>query len=118
VRNGEAAPCAAAAQPHLQDPIGVSQRLARRADDISLTATQNILGLFEVGDTAGSNNRRFVSRRIDRALDRRGQRYVAAKGTDLVRQDRGHALVAALAGIRVDGLAHLGLLRVLELPTL
>ena len=55
---------------------------------------------------------------MDRPANRRRQRHVTPERAALVRQDRGHALVAGRPGVGIDGFADFWLLGVLEPPAL
>src|SRR5690606_9956237 len=72
----------------------------------------------ESGDPARGDYGRLEARTSQRLPDRFGQGDVAREGSPFVDADRRHAFLTARSGIGIGGLAHLGLLGVLELPAL
>src|SRR3989442_13143150 len=103
---------------HFQKPIGIGQRLTCHAGDVSVTASQNLFGLFEGRDAARRNHRGCEAGSIYGALDLRDEWYSATKGTALVRQSRRHAFITALTRVGINGLAAFRLLAVFELAAL
>src|SRR3989475_2262086 len=92
--------------------------LPRGRHAVRLPPFQDPLRLLERRDTAARHDGRRVARVAERSADRRGQRHVAAERPARVGEDRRHTLVARLARVRVDRLADLRLLRILEAAAL
>src|SRR5262249_50735186 len=103
---------------NLYEPVGVSQGLTRKADNISLSALKNFFGLLKRGYPSRRHHRRLEAGGVDSPFDCRNQRQAATKWTSLVREHGRHALITALTGVRVNGLAHLRLLCIFEFATL
>ena len=108
----------AVAQADLPEPVGVRERLARRRHAVGLAVSQDRLGLVEGRDAAAGHHRCRPAAVAERAANGRGERHVAAEGPALVRDDGRHALVSRAPGVRIDRLADLRLLGVLEPPAL
>ena len=102
---------------HLQKPIGVREGLPGSGYDVGFFMLQNPLGELEGRDASRSNDGRRSAGLRERCFDGRGKRHIASKWTGGVGVHRRHAFVAAATGVRVDGPADRGLLRVLELPS-
>src|SRR6267143_2777451 len=114
VRELAAAHEVAVAEADLPEPVGVGERLARRRDAVRLTALEDPLRLLEGRDAAARDDGRRMAGLTDRAADRRGERHVATERAPRVGEQRGHALPARLARVRIHGLTDLRLLGVLE----
>ena len=103
---------------HFQKPIGIGERLPRQSDNVSLALSQNRFGLFERRYSACCHHRRRKPRFVHRLLDCRNERDAASEGPSRIRKHSRHALISALTGVWINGLAHLRLLRVFKLAAL
>src|SRR6185369_3034931 len=81
-------------------------------------ALEHGLGLVELADAAGGDDRRLPPGAAHRRANRRGEVDVAAERAVGVAVDRRHAFVAGAPGIWVRRPADLGLLGILELAAL
>jgi hypothetical protein len=115
IRVSAAANFISASEFHFEKPIRVSQRLTRHSDNIGVPMLQNLFSLLKRRDAAGGHNRGHESVSVDCVLDFGNQRHRTPKRAAFVRESRGHALVTALAGVRVNGLPDFGLFCILEL---
>src|SRR6266550_369869 len=102
---------------YFYEPIRICECLTSHADDIGVASSKNLFGLFKCADSARSNDGRFKTGAVNCTLDRPDQGNTTSKWTSLIRQYSRHALVAASAGVRVNRLTHLGLMRIFKLPT-
>src|SRR5690242_11589735 len=97
VRHRAATDLLTPAEPHLQEPIGIGEALARGGHDVAITAGERAFGEREGVDAAGADDRRFPSAFADREAHFAGERKIAAERPALVGIDRGHTLVSTLA---------------------
>src|SRR6185312_11839691 len=108
----------AAAEAHLEKPVGIGERLARGGDDVGLAGGEDRFGLIEAVDAAGDDGGRVEPRGAHGVAYGGDERNLAAERAALVGDIARHALVAALAGVGVGGFADLGLRGVVELAAL
>src|SRR5262245_48325740 len=85
----------------LEKPVGIGERLARRADDVAGALGQQALGRLKIVDAAGANDRRAKPGSADRAADPRGWPDVASKRPAFIGDVLGHAFIAARPGVGV-----------------
>src|SRR6185369_7852255 len=111
---GTAAHLITTTESHLYKPIRIGERLARHANNVSLAQPQDLFSLLKCRYAARRHDRRRKSTLVYRLLDSRDERDAAPEWTDNVGKHSGHALVTALTGVRINGLAHLWLLRVFK----
>src|SRR5829696_2915006 len=100
---------------HFHKPIRIRERLARHTDNISLSKAQDLFGLFERRYATSGDYRRVEASLIDGLFYSRDERHTPSKWTNGVREHCRHALVATLARVRVNSLAHLRWLRIFKL---
>jgi hypothetical protein len=105
----------ALAGSHLQEPVGIGERLPRGRNDVRRTRLENAFRLREAVDAAGDHDRRGEPGGPHGVTDPPRRRDVPPEGTGFIGEHRRHALPAARAGVRIRGPSFLRLLRVLEL---
>src|SRR5262249_5708289 len=102
------------AKPSLAKPVRVGQGLPSGSDQIGFTPPQDILGLPEARNSAGSDDQAGAAGFAHRMSNRGRQRHVASEGPRRPNMSGGHAFVPARSGVGIGRRTDLGLLGVLE----
>jgi hypothetical protein len=105
----------ALARAHLREPVRVRERLPRAGHDVAVALGERALGEREAVDAACAHDGDGESCVAEGRADRSAVVQVATEGAARVRAHRGHALVPARTGVRIRGVADLGLRGVVEL---
>src|SRR5687767_2570059 len=113
---GEAAPPhgVTLTAPHLEEPVGVGERLPGGGDDVRGAGGEDLFRLVERGDATGHDDRGGEPGIADRAPDPPRRFDVAPERTGGVTEDGRHALPSARTCVRIHRPSHLRLLGVLE----
>src|ERR1041385_181291 len=83
----------AAPEFHFAKPSGMGEGLARHANNVCVTTSENRFSLVECRDAAGGHNRRREPRRVYGLFDLRHQRNRSAEWATLVGHCRRHAFI-------------------------
>src|SRR5579864_4584722 len=81
------------------EPVRIGKSLAGKSHDIGLSTQKRRLGLLEAMYASTRHDRCLQAARADRGTDLLGGRQVATERPTRIRVVRGHAFIAAAAGV-------------------